>query len=374
MAKKINALLAGGGTAGHVNPLLATAAQLRERGAQVLVLGTHEGLEDRLVPAAGFELRYIPKVPLPRKPSTDFLRLPGRLREAIDGAKAAIEENESDVVVGYGGYVSLPAYWAAKSMGVPVVIQEQNARPGIANKLGAKQAVALGLSFPDTPLQARHGVTEVTGMPLRAAITTLAHSRQDPIQRAQLRQQGAKELGLDPQLPTVLVTGGSLGALSLNRAVAQAYRDYQGQVQVLHLTGKGKSEQVLQLLEGADTTHYHVLEYLDGMEYAYAAADAVICRSGAGTVSELTAVGLPALYVPLPIGNGEQRLNAAAVVAAGGGKLVADDKLNASHIADLFNLTNNTRRLEVASHAAASCGNPDGTAKFVDLIESVVGE
>ena len=354
MAKKINALLAGGGTAGHVNPLLATAAQLRERGAQVLVLGTHEGLEDRLVPAAGFELRYIPKVPLPRKPSTDFLRLPGRLREAIDGAKAAIEENESDVVVGYGGYVSLPAYWAAKSMAVPVVIQEQNARPGIANKLGAKQAVALGLSFPDTPLQAR--------------------SRQDPIQRAQLRQQGAKELGLDPQLPTVLVTGGSLGALSLNRAVAQAYRDYQGQVQVLHLTGKGKSEQVLQLLEGADTTHYHVLEYLDGMEYAYAAADAVICRSGAGTVSELTAVGLPALYVPLPIGNGEQRLNAAAVVAAGGGKLVADDKLNASHIADLFNLTNNTRRLEVASHAAASCGNPDGTAKFVDLIESVVGE
>lgn len=374
MAKKINALLAGGGTAGHVNPLLATAAQLRERGAQVLVLGTHEGLEDRLVPAAGFELRYIPKVPLPRKPSTDFLRLPGRLREAIDGAKAAIEENESDVVVGYGGYVSLPAYWAAKSMGVPVVIQEQNARPGIANKLGAKQAVALGLSFPDTPLQARHGVTEVTGMPLRAAITTLARSRQDPIQRAQLRQQGAKELGLDPQLPTVLVTGGSLGALSLNRAVAQAYRDYQGQVQVLHLTGKGKSEQVLQLLEGADTTHYHVLEYLDDMEYAYAAADAVICRSGAGTVSELTAVGLPALYVPLPIGNGEQRLNAAAVVAAGGGKLVADDKLNASHIADLFNLTNNTRRLEVASHAAASCGNPDGTAKFVDLIESVVGE
>ena len=186
--------------------------------------------------------------------------MPGRLREAIDGAKAAIEENESDVVVGYGGYVSLPAYWAAKSMGVPVVIQEQNARPGIANKLGAKQAVALGLSFPDTPLQARHGVTEVTGMPLRAAITTLARSRQDPIQRAQLRQQGAKELGLDPQLPTVLVTGGSLGALSLNRAVAQAYRDYQGQVQVLHLTGKGKSEQVLQLLEGADTTHYHVLE------------------------------------------------------------------------------------------------------------------
>ena len=249
-----------------------------------------------------------------------------------------------------------------------------NARPGIANKLGAKQAVAPGLSFPDTPLQARHGVTEVTGMPLRAAITTLARSRQDPIQRAQLRQQGAKELGLDPQLPTVLVTGVSLGALSLNRAVAQAYRDYQGQVQVLHLTGKGKSEQVLQLLEGADTTHYHVLEYLDGMEYAYAAADAVICRSGAGTVSELTAVGLPALYVPLPIGNGEQRLNAAAVVAAGGGKLVADDKLNASHIADLFNLTNNTRRLEVASHAAASCGNPDGTAKFVDLIESVVGE
>ena len=129
MAKKINALLAGGGTAGHVNPLLATAAQLRERGAQVLVLGTHEGLEDRLVPAAGFELRYIPKVPCRVTPSTDFLRLPGRLREAIDGAKAAIEENESDVVVGYGGYVSLPAYWAAKSMGVPVVIQEQKRPP-----------------------------------------------------------------------------------------------------------------------------------------------------------------------------------------------------------------------------------------------------
>ena len=134
-ARPVSVLLAGGGTAGHVNPLVAVADELRRRhpGATLTALGTAEGLEARLVPAAGLPLAVVPRVPLPRRPSLDLLRLPGRLRAAIAAAGRAIDENDAQVVVGFGGYVATPAYLAARRRGVPVVVHEQNARPGLAN-------------------------------------------------------------------------------------------------------------------------------------------------------------------------------------------------------------------------------------------------
>jgi UDP-N-acetylglucosamine:LPS N-acetylglucosamine transferase len=147
-------VLAGGGTAGHVNPLLAVADELRRRepATRLLVLGTATGLEADLVPARGYELRQIPRVPLPRRPSTDLLRLPGRLTEAVRAAEAAIDEIGAQAVVGFGGYVSTPAYLAARRRGVPVVIHEANARPGLANRLGSRWAAAVGTTFPGTTL------------------------------------------------------------------------------------------------------------------------------------------------------------------------------------------------------------------------------
>ncbi|SPT53932.1 UDP-N-acetylglucosamine--N-acetylmuramyl-(pentapeptide) pyrophosphoryl-undecaprenol N-acetylglucosamine transferase [Actinomyces bovis] len=374
-------LLAGGGTAGHVNPLLATAAALQtaDPSVQLLVLGTATGLEKDLVPAAGLEMVTIAKVPLPRRPSFDLLRLPGRLKAAVDGASRAIEQLGAEVVVGFGGYVSTPAYLAARKAGVPVVIHEQNARPGLANRLGARWARAVALTFASTPLQARIGRTEFTGLPLRPEIAALVEQQATEAGRVEARQRGAAALGLDPTLHTLLVTGGSLGAQHLNEVLSAAMANTPAGVQVLHLTGKEKDAPVRAALEQAVAdgangleARYHVLDYLPQMEHAYACADAVICRSGAGTVAELTALGLPALYVPLPIGNGEQRLNATDVVAAGGGRMVADAELSTEHVADFMALVAEATRRQPMAQAARGAGVRDGAQRLATLVSAVV--
>ena len=200
----VKVVMAGGGTAGHVNPLLATAAQLRDSGAEVVVLGTKAGLEADLVPAAGFPLMEIPRVPLPRRPSLAFFTLPSRFSDAVKRCEQALEG--ADVLVGFGGYVSTPAYIAAKRAGVPIVIHEQNARPGLANKVGARNARVVALTFPSSPLAARVGETVVTGLPLRSAIADLANRRATSEGAAQSRREAAERLGVDPEDPTLLVT------------------------------------------------------------------------------------------------------------------------------------------------------------------------
>lgn len=365
-------LLAGGGTAGHVNPLLAVADELRRRdpSTTLTVLGTETGLEARLVPEHGYRLVPVPRVPLPRRPTVDWLRLPGRLRAAVAAAGRAIDESEAEVVVGFGGYVATPAYLAARRRGIPVVVHEQNARPGLANRLGARWAAAVAVTFPGTPLAG----ARVTGLPLRPAIADLvAERRADPVGA---RGRAAAALGLDPDLPTLLVTGGSLGALSLNTAVAAAAADLLAAgAQVLHLTGAGKADAVRSALRRSGTSasdapeRYQVREYLGEMQDALAVADVVLCRAGAGTVCELTALGLPAVYVPLPIGNGEQRLNAGPVVAAGGGMLIADADLDPAWLrSTLLPLLADPSRLAAMARAAGEVGVVDGAARVADLV------
>ena len=381
--RPLRVLLAGGGTAGHVNPLLATAAALRDPStggderAEILVLGTREGLEERLVPEAGYELAHVPRVPMPRRPTGDLFMLPRRLQRAVAAAGEAIARVDAQVVVGFGGFVSTPAYLAARQAGVPVVIHEQNARPGLANRLGAGWAAAVALTFASTRLKASRGRTEVTGLPLRPAIGALAAERADADGAARARSAGAAALGLDPRLPTLLITGGSLGAQHLNEVIASSLPRLPAELQVLHLTGRDKDEPVRAALERAVAEgacapdlmdRYHVLDYLSAMERAYACADGVICRSGAGTVAELTALGLPALYVPLPIGNGEQRLNAADTVAAGGGRLVPDGDLTAADVVSFTDLLADAEAR--AAEAAASTGVRDAAARLAALIRS----
>ncbi|WP_136192233.1 UDP-N-acetylglucosamine--N-acetylmuramyl-(pentapeptide) pyrophosphoryl-undecaprenol N-acetylglucosamine transferase [Actinomyces procaprae] len=380
--RPLRVLLAGGGTAGHVNPLLATAAALRDAATggdpatEILVLGTREGLEERLVPEAGYPLAYVPRVPMPRRPTGDLLLLPRRLRGAVAAAGDAMERVGADVVVGFGGFVSTPAYLAARSAGVPVVIHEQNARPGLANRLGARWAAAVALTFASTPLAAGHGRTEVTGLPLRPAIGGLVARMEADADG--VRREGAEALGLDPDVPTLLVTGGSLGAQHLNEVMCECASRLPAGLQVLHLTGRGKDAPVRASLEQAQggapglLDRYHVLDYLTAMEHAYACADGVICRSGAGTVAELTALGLPALYVPLPIGNGEQRLNAADCVAAGGGQLVSDADLGVDDVLGFTALLTDPGRRRDAAAAAASTGVRDGAQRLAALIREVV--
>lgn len=369
-------LLAGGGSAGHVNPLLAVADELRRRdpAVRVTVLGTTAGLEADLVPARGYPLVPLPRVPVPRRPTLDWFRLPGRLSAAVRAAGEAIDASGAQVVVGFGGYVAAPAYLAARRRGVPVVVHEQNARPGLANRLGAQWARAVAVTFPGTPI--RGG--KVTGLPLRPEIAALVTARS--VDSHQARAEAAEALGLEPTLPTVLVTGGSLGAQSLNATMARCAGDVLATgAQVLHLTGKGKSAAVRRELsahpEVAATGRYHVHEYLTEMHLALAVADVVVARSGAGTVSELAALGLPAVYVPLPIGNGEQRLNAAPVVAAGGGLLVADADLTPTWLRQhLLPLLADRDRLLAMGVAARGAGVTDAAARVADLVEAAAGD
>ncbi len=349
-------LLAGGGTAGHVNPLLAVADAIAARDpedASIITLGTAVGLEADLVPQAGYRLETIEKVPFPRRPNKAALQFPFKWKRETAKVRQLIEDEHIDVVVGFGGYASAPAYAAAHRMGVPIVIHEQNARAGMANKLGAKWATFIGTAYDGTGLKAGgEGEIERVGLPLRPAIAQLAARMQTD--RAQVRRDSARELGLDPDRPIIVVTGGSLGAVSLNRAVAQASGTLARDAQIVHLTGKGKIDEVRELVaqhageqvltglgdNAQPGRDYHVAQYLERIDKAFGCADLVICRSGAGSVSELAALGLPAVYVPLPIGNGEQRFNAQPVVQAGGGLLVDDRDFTAawveSHVPQLL--------------------------------------
>jgi UDP-N-acetylglucosamine--N-acetylmuramyl-(pentapeptide) pyrophosphoryl-undecaprenol N-acetylglucosamine transferase len=362
----LSVLLAGGGSAGHVSPMMALADALvrRDEQTQITCLGTAEGLEARLVAQSGYRFVAIPKVPMPRRPGGDLVRLPGRLLGAVRAARAAIDASGADVVVGFGGYVCPPAYLAARRAGVPIVIHEQNPLPGLANRLGARLTPYVAVTFAGTPLP--HAIH--TGMPLRRQITALRGGGAHPADA--VRSAARERLGLDADRRTLAVIGGSLGAQRLNETFGAASAELRAAgIQVLHASGAGKTVDVA--TSGPGDPPYVVREYLDHIEDAYAAADLVVCRSGASTVCELTAVGLPAVYVPLPVGNGEQRLNAEPVVAAGGGLLVDDAEMTPAFVtANVVPLLVDDDRLEAMARAASALGLPHADDRLADVVHA----
>ena len=356
-------VVAGGGSAGHIEPALAFADALRRRhgDAVVTALGTERGLDTALIPARGYPLELIPPVPVPRKLTAlpDLLRVPGRLRGAVRVVADVLRGRDAQVVVGFGGYVAAPAYLAARRLRLPIVVHEANPSPGWANRLGAALTPYVATTWPGTPLRG----ARVVGLPIRESIATL--------DRLALRVEARAHFGLDPDRPTLLVFGGSQGARRLNLAVAGAADALAAAgIQVVHATGPA---QTVDLLRPAGGPPYVLVPYLDRMDLAYAAADLALCRAGANTVTELTVLGLPAAYVPLPIGNGEQELIAAPVVAAGGGLLVRDADCTAEWVrARLVSLLLDPGRLATMSDAARATGRPDAADRLVDLVELAV--
>jgi UDP-N-acetylglucosamine--N-acetylmuramyl-(pentapeptide) pyrophosphoryl-undecaprenol N-acetylglucosamine transferase len=377
-------VLAGGGTAGHVNPLLSVASAIRQAQPQVSlsVIGTDVGLERDLVPQAGFELDTIAKVPFPRRPDRQALRFPARWRREQKKVREILERRQCDVVVGFGGYVSAPVYTVARSMGLPIVIHEQNARAGMANKLGARWADFIGTAYENTGLKAHNGAEiRRVGLPLRPEMADLC--QKVGRDKMAVRQQAAQQLGIDPNRPLMVVTGGSLGAVSLNEAISDAAAQLLEVTQVIHLTGRGKSDEVRRrvaqsagddVMTDLDPAHaghgdYHIAEYLERIDLAFAAADLVVCRSGAGTVSELAAIGIPAVYVPLPIGNGEQRFNAQPVVQAGGGLMVSDGDFSTRWVQEhIPSLLADRQGLETMGRKAYDYGIRDAAETMAKVI------
>ena len=358
-----NYLLAGGGTAGHVNPLLALADRIKSESAsnKVFALGTAEGLEKDLVPARGYDLLTVARLPFPRRLNNYAFKFPMAFSAAIKHCESLIKQNQINVVVGFGGYASAPAYLAAKRLGIPVVVHEANALPGWANKLGSKFAAATGVAFKNTPFKGAAFV----GMPLRKEIQDLA---QAAVSAGVDKSSARKHFGLDANTITLLVTGGSLGAKRINQTIEDSRKLFSAAgIQVLHIVG-GKSE-----FAEVTSGDYRRLKYCDRMDLAIAASDFAVSRAGASTVSEFAAVGLPAVYVPYPVGNGEQKFNVKDLVEAGGGLLVADADFTPEYVAQkLVPLISNSKLISAMSSAARENGIADGTDRLFKLVQGVL--
>jgi UDP-N-acetylglucosamine--N-acetylmuramyl-(pentapeptide) pyrophosphoryl-undecaprenol N-acetylglucosamine transferase len=352
-------LLAGGGTAGHVNPLLALAQYIRanDESANVITLGTAEGLEAKLVPQRGFRLETVERLPFPRKLNGYALRFPRRFAAAVKRVEQLIREERVDVVVGFGGYASAPAYEAAKKTKTPLVIHEANALPGMANRRAAGYADATGVAFRQA---LKLPNSTLVGMPLRPEIEGLLGSDQ--------RREAREHFGLDAATVTLLVTGGSLGAKRINETIEGSRTALRAAgIQVLHIVGERSG------LDDISEPFYRRIGYCDRMDLAIAASDFAVARAGAATVSEFAAVGLPAVYVPYPVGNGEQALNAADVCAEGGGRIVLDADFTPDAVSSIVIPTmSNAKLLNQMSKAALAAGFTDGTARLFDLVAGVL--
>jgi undecaprenyldiphospho-muramoylpentapeptide beta-N-acetylglucosaminyltransferase len=348
-------VLAGGGTAGHVKPMLALADYLPKTQFEVRFIGTEEGLESDLVPGGGYSLTVIPKVTWARRPALSWLSFPSKIAYAINLCEEAFLAWQPQVLVGFGGYVSLPAYFAARRLRIPIVIHEQNSVPGWANKTASKWASRVCVTFDNTQLSQSQ---ILTGLPLGDSVVS---------QLAQFRYRVH-------QSPAILVVGGSLGALSLNLAFARAAAELPQDLKIFHLTGRGKIDQVKNLVpQPIWGQQYIAQEFTHNLVDFYTQANLVVARAGAGMVNELSALGLPSIFVPFPYGNGEQKYNAQAAVNSQGALMVEDKQFTPDYIQRrLFNLARDEAALLRMSQAIAGTAILNGTENLAREVLSVI--
>lgn len=359
-------LIAGGGTAGHVFPALALARHLADRhGAEVGFAGTASGLEATIVAAAGFPFTVVDARPLVRGISLRALIGPAAALRSVARCRPLVEG--ADVVVGMGGYVSVPVALAAVRARRPLVLHEQNAVPGLANRLLSRTARAVGLSFAEAgrllPGRAR---AVVTGNPVREEIAAV------PGARDVLRKEARDALDLEEGRSTVLVFGGSRGALHVDRAAVGALRLLRDRadLQLVLLTGPAHIEEVRRALPADTPLRVRAYPFLERMELAYAVADLAVARAGATTIAELSICGLPSILIPYPYATGRhQEANARAVQRAGAAEMVMDDGLSAAVLAERVGaLIGNRERLRAMSERATAWSRPDAADALSGLV------
>ena len=370
-------LIAGGGTAGHVFPALAVGRALvaADSDVEVVFVGVDDRLEARLVPEAGFELVTIDAVSIPRKPSPRLLRVPGALRSGVRACRELITERHADVAVTFGGYVSFPLDRAAFQEQLPLVIHEQNSVPGLTNRIAARWSDRVALTFPGSATRFSHPERcVVTGNPVRLDVLEM--------DRAARRDAAREQFGLDPALPTVLVFGGSQGARSINQAVVEAHGQWQGrEVQLLHAAGGAGYVAATRGWEQARASHPEgpaatLVEFIDDMAAAYAAADVVVCRAGATSIAELTVLGIPSVLVPYPHATADhQRENAHALARTGGAVVIDDEELSgASLVAAIGPLLDEPDRYATMARGARAFGRPDAASAVARLVLELAEE
>ena len=373
MGAPLKVAIAAGGTAGHVNPALALAQELRDRGDEVCFYGETRRLEGRLVPEAGFPFFPVEVTGFDRaRPWTLVTALAHLAREKRRLVKrfTADPSTRPDVAVGFGAYVELPLVQAAAKLGVPVALHEQNSVPGLANKQSARTAALIAIAQPSVEAV----FAERKGPRTRIVMTG------NPVRRSVLqgnRTRGRAKLGIPADATVLLVFGGSLGARHLNEAVARLAPELlaQGNVHVVHATGEDGFEATRKLLalDPALRDRYHLSAYIEDMGDMLAAADAVVSRSGASSVAEIAALAVPAVLVPYPLATADhQTTNARFLVDAGAAVLVRDDELDGSAFSDaLAMLVGDGAARERMRAAAQGLGQAHAAERLADEVEGL---
>jgi UDP-N-acetylglucosamine--N-acetylmuramyl-(pentapeptide) pyrophosphoryl-undecaprenol N-acetylglucosamine transferase len=352
-------IFAGGGTAGHIEPALAVARQWKkiQPDTQILFLGTSSGLENRLVPEAGFQLALITKVRISRKISPSLFVTPFSLIRSIAQSYSILKG--ADLLVGFGGYVSGPAYIAARLRRTPIVIHEANAHPGIANRLGALLTKHTAVAYPVARGKLSRAL--LAGLPLRPDVEIAFHGAESDWAKA--RREAKARIGFKADQPLIFIFGGSLGSVAINGVVEGARSELTSQgLQVLHSVGGNNP------VPESDGS-YKAVSYMTDMSSAYLAADLIISRSGAVSCAEINTLGRYALFIPLPVGNGEQELNALTLVAESRAELLSQEKFSAKW------LTANISRLLIASSKTTIEGSHkdiDASSKMASLMEFAI--
>ncbi|NLK51667.1 MAG: undecaprenyldiphospho-muramoylpentapeptide beta-N-acetylglucosaminyltransferase [Syntrophomonadaceae bacterium] len=363
-------VLTGGGTGGHLYPALAIARFLQENypATQILFVGTTSGLEAKIVPRAGFAFATVRSQGLERKISWSNIQTTFKVICGLKEAKRILKNFAPDLVVGTGGYVCGPVMLMAVLMGIPTAIHEQNAFPGITNRLLARFAHLVMVNFPEAVTFFRSARrVEVTGLPVRPEILRVD------------RESGARRLGLDPRCLTLLAVGGSRGARSINQAmvkVIQYYQQEQKNIQIVHIAGNSGFEEMTKSLQEqglflGENGNIRVVPYIYDMENVLAVADLTICRAGAATLAEIAAKGIPAILIPYPYAaENHQEYNARALERQGAAVVIRDQDLNGNDLLQTVQqLLLNPGQLASMAIAARSLGSPQAVEKIVSLLK-----
>ncbi len=360
-------VISGGGTGGHIYPAIGIAKALMQLNAEaeVVFIGGADRLESTLVPQHGFRFLPISVAGFPRKLTWRWLPVIHRVCSGFAKSLWLLKDLKPRVVVGTGGYVCGPVLFAAVLLGIPTVIQEQNAAPGLTNRVLARWAEMVYLAFETAGKHLPTQKTVVMGNPIRRTIADVERNRET-----------YDSLGLDPGRRTVFVMGGSQGAQAINRSVTDALDHlemFHEQLQFVHQTGKADYNAVKVRYQASSLRHL-VQPYFDPIETIYSIADLMVCRAGGMTIAEITTCGIPALFIPLPTATGDhQRLNAQAIADAGGGVVLDQSTLTGGTLAEeVVKIINNPDKHQQMKHRSRRLGNPHASKEIAQSIFSFI--
>lgn len=360
---KLRVLISGGGTGGHIFPALSIANALKRRtDAEILFVGAENRMEMERVPAAGYPIKGLPVAGFDRRRIWRNFGVLVKLYKSMAMARRIVREFKPDIAIGVGGYCSGPTLKAAQRAGVPTLIQEQNSFAGVTNKLLAAEAGAICVAYEGMERFFPSDRIRLTGNPVRRDLT----------ERAKDTKSARESFGLNPDRTTLLVIGGSLGALTLNESMEKGLRDLAAKgVQVIWQTGKNFGDRGLTAAKGLNGVV--VTKFITDMAAAYAAADVVVSRAGAGTISELELLGKPSILVPSPnVAEDHQTHNAKALADRGAAVMVKDSEAREKLVDEALRLLSDKKRREQMGENISRMALRDSDEKIVDEVMKLV--